>query len=48
MVCFLPEVYLGNVHTLLDRDGRIKDDGVNNLLQEFADAFADFIEKLLD
>lgn len=41
-----PEAYVGNVDTLLDSQGKIKDEGTQKFLQTFADAFVQWIQIL--
>lgn len=40
-----PEVYLGNVHELLDENGQIKNQDTVQFLQTFVDAFVDLIKR---
>lgn len=40
-----PEVYLANVATLLDEDGKIKEDSTVQFLQSFVDKFVKLIKK---
>jgi chromate reductase len=40
-----PEVYLGNVASLLDAQGKVANDGTRELLRRFGEAFAAWIER---
>jgi chromate reductase len=41
-----PEIYLGRADSVLGPGGTVTDDGVRALLKTFADAFADWIDRL--
>ena len=40
-----PEAYLGNAATLLDENGKIKNEGTIQFLQSFVDTFVDLIKR---
>ena len=40
-----PEAYLGNTATLLDENGKVKEQGTVQFLQSFVDAFVDLIKR---
>lgn len=40
-----PEAYIGGVADLLDKNGKIKNEGTVKFLQSFVDSFVDLIEK---
>lgn len=41
-----PEAYIANVHTLLDDDGTINNQGTKDFMQSIVDAFVALIEQL--
>ncbi|HTF88796.1 MAG TPA: NADPH-dependent FMN reductase [Planctomycetota bacterium] len=41
-----PEAYIGNVTKLLDEKGEVVNDGTRELLSKFANAFAEWIERI--
>lgn len=43
-----PEVYLANITTLLDEDGKINNEGTIQFLQTFVDKFMDLISKFTE
>lgn len=40
-----PEAYIGNVDTMLNPDGSVKEEGTVKFLQSIADAFADWVKR---
>ena len=40
-----PEVYIGNVHTLLDENGIVTNEKTQEVLAKFAEAFSDWVRK---
>jgi chromate reductase, NAD(P)H dehydrogenase (quinone) len=41
-----PEAYIGHVDKLFDENGRLTSDGTRKFLQEFMQAFADWVETI--